>query len=173
MGRTINPLTRLRRAFRKSRRPALERTFAHWREHMAPYHFQRAAFNRYPSEYGKSAKRDRAKWLAARKRQAARYMVDPQARPLVKSRRFRQAFLHGSVLFTGSSERLRVRWASLPRHATLRNQYSDFSVAEAVTTVSDTERKTLRNVYDGWLCRFMANDSDIPIRTHGMAVLNQ
>jgi hypothetical protein len=140
---------------------------------MAPYHFQRAAFNRYPSEYGKSAQRDRAKWLAARKREAAKYIVDPEARPLVKSRRFRRAFLHGSVLFTGSSERLRVRWANLPRHATLRNPYSEFSAAEAVTTVSDTERKTLRNVYNFHLCKFMMSDSDIPIRTHGMAVLNQ
>ena len=43
----------------RAKRPALEATFHHWRDHMAPYHFQRTAFTRYPREYAAAAKLNR------------------------------------------------------------------------------------------------------------------
>lgn len=171
MPRPVDPIKRLMRAFQRATRPALERTFVFWREHMAPFHFQRDAFGKYPKEYGQSAKRNMAKWLAKRQKQVAKRTVDPMARPMVKSRRFRESFLHGGTLYTGSAERLRVRWSGLPAHASMRNRFSGFQPSEAATVVSPEEVDTMRDVYHGWLLKFAEDDSRIPLRTHGVAVL--
>jgi len=171
MGRPADPIVRLARAIKQATRPALEATFHHWRDHMAQYHFDRAAFTRYPKEYAASAKRDRATYMARRRRKGKTQRVQVEAKPLVRTRAFRQAFLHGSVLFTGSYTSLRVRWASIPRHATLKNKFSAFSAAEAVTTVSKAEWATLTKVYHGSLLQFAERDSQIPLRTHGRAAI--
>ena len=167
MPRKVEPIKRLARAIKRGTRPALEATFRHWLDHIAPEHFTRGAFARYPQAYAQSAKRDLAGWRKGHRRAIKRGNVSAAVEPLVKTGRFEQAFLNGSTLYSGPSDRLHVRWASIPRHATMRNRFSGFRVADAVTKVSEAEERTLAQVFNGTLLRIIERDTDIPVKSHG------
>lgn len=170
MARRANPFKQFARILLRSTRPALERTFRFWLAERAPDHFDRAAFQQYPEAYNESAKRDKEKWLRARRRLAEKYLVDPKARPVVKSRRFRARFLRGTVLYTGSAKRLRVTWAGLPPYATYVNRYSGFQPAEAVTYVPDREEGELAAVFAENLMQ-ISRSGEIPVKTHGFKTI--
>jgi len=170
MGRPADPLTRLRNSLPKAQRLALETTFRYWHRHFAPLHFAREAFSRYTG-YAESAKRDLGRWLERHAQDIAKGRADASGAPAVRSGKLEQAFLHGSYIYTGGPRRLRVTWPTVPRHATLRNRYSGFQPASAVTEVAPGELDTLGAVYQGTLDSTLRDLSRLRDKSYGRAVL--
>ncbi len=113
-------------------RVALQDTFGFWRRTIAPVHFTRHAFSRYPSEYRGNYKRGytgvnplagktTAEIILATPRERSLRTLWYEIRrwknsdkPLVKSGAVRREILRGSVTFNSSNTTLVAHWPNLP-----------------------------------------------------------
>ncbi|MFA5436339.1 MAG: hypothetical protein WC372_09920 [Candidatus Neomarinimicrobiota bacterium] len=150
------PLRELRQTLPRANRTALEAAYKLWHHTFAPGHFEREAFSRYGAVYADSAKRDLAGYSERHERaiRAGRQTTDP----LKKSGEFRSAFL-GGYRFGAGMQRLRVTFPGLPRHVYYRNQYSGFSVVDAILHVTEHEREAMKKHYRATLAFQLKQDT--------------
>ena len=148
----------------KAIRAALEKTFKYWHKTFAKHHFKRQAFSRYPQEYGGNFKRMPSIRLGKLVK-LGKNTFDP----LVKTGKLRNAFMHGSVMYTGNNFDLKANFKALPDYA-YKYRPNQTKKYEALVAYNDAELTSLVKMFSKFF-QIEIGKADPASKTLGTAVL--
>lgn len=170
---------------KKATRSAMEKLFQYWHKNFAPKHFTLKAFTEYYEFYkwnykirktqviegydkGSNLKpvffdKKTGQWKQLYLRRGG--SRGESALPLVKTGTLRARFLFGGYTFTGSSERISVKWKGLGPPSGFEK------IRNALTCVNDSEAQKLEKLFKKFISEELEKDSGPSVKSYGRASL--